>query len=281
MFPLEKKYPMNTNVIPIKIITEHLGIRIPRILQKVEKLNLTIIELEEGQAITKSDALLLLDSYSTSAKVGASTKVAAEQLTELISNNETTTILSSMRIPTDVPSKKTRKKNKRSLVNTKWTKTLYRLVHTFIQYLITSCTQTIEFCVHGLTSVHFRFIALFVAVAVQMHHSAEWFYRIQPSHSMLTAYGYAFMVDLFILVVTFEGKRSIARTFAWLTFLSNVLYFQFWVAFDYSIQAYTNALSSIIVSATIAYIIFAYTELFVKYHNTETIFTPSKNQNVQ
>ena len=271
----------NSNPIPIKTLTEYLSIRKPRILQKAEKLNLTIIESEEGQAIQKDDAILLLDSYITSAKVAAPTKIAAKQLSELISNNEITSTPSGKRIPLKSNTKKPRKKNKHTSTYTKWTKTLYSFVHACVQFFITSCTQTIEFCVRGLTSVHFRFIALFVAVAVQMHHSAEWFYRIQPNHSMLTAYGYAFMVDLFILVVTFEGKRSIARTFAWMTFLSNVLYFQFWVGFDYSTQAYTNALSSIIVSATIAYIIFAYTELFVKYHNTETIFDHPKNQNVQ
>ena len=118
-----------------------------------------------------------------------------------------------------------------------------------------------------MESVYFKFVALLVAISVQMHHSAIWFQRVTPDEntSVYAAYGYAFMVDLFILVITMEGKISIAKTFATLTFLSNVLYFQFWVGFSSTSQAYTNAISSLLISGIMAYIIYAYTELFVKY----------------
>ena len=126
--------------------------------------------------------------------------------------------------------------------------------------------------VQGLASVYFKFLALMVAIMVQMHHSAHWFLRVAPmdSSSVYAAYGYAFMVDLFILVVTMEGKLSIAKTFASLTFFSNVLYFQFWVDFEASSQAYTNAVSSLLISGIMAYIIYAYTELFVKYRQAKS-----------
>ena len=125
--------------------------------------------------------------------------------------------------------------------------------------------------VQVLESVYFKFVALLVAISVQMHHSAIWFQRVTPDEntSVYAAYGYAFMVDLFILVITIEGKISIAKTFAILTFLSNVLYFQFWVGFSSTPQAYTNAISSLLISGIMAYIIYAYTELFVKYRQVK------------
>ena len=98
-----------------------------------------------------------------------------------------------------------------------------------------------------------------------MHHSAHLFYRIAPEESSnwIIAYGYAFMLDLFILVVTMEGKISIAKTFSGLTFCANILYFQNWVHFDWSVEAFTNLIASVLISAIMAYIIYAYTDLFI------------------
>ncbi len=130
--------------------------------------------------------------------------------------------------------------------------------------------KTVRTIASAIESVHFKFVALMVAIFVQMHHSAEWYHRTVPSgtSSWYSSYGYAFMVDLFILVVTMEGKMNIAKTFAALTFLANILYFQFWVGFDGTVRAITNAVSCVLISGIMAYIIYAYTELFVKYRGS-------------
>lgn len=64
-----------------------------------------------------------------------------------------------------------------------------------------------------------------------------------------------------------ERKKAIAKVFAALTFLTNLLYFRVWIGFDGTLEAYTNAVASLIIAATISYTIYAYTEIFVQQEN--------------
>lgn len=211
---------------PITYIAQSLDIRISRIKDKIKVLALKTSEDAGMMSLSEKDTFTLLQSYIVNNKTSAQTKENAQLFLEELT--------------------------------TEYPKELDKMRLGVIPYF----TMLIQF----LQSKYFKFVALMVAIAVQMHHSATLFYAIAPNSAAnhFAAYGYAFMVDLFILVVTLEGKISIAKTFAWLTFLTNLLYFQWWVDFSFSIQNCTHALATTLISAIIAYILYAYTELFVQ-----------------
>ena len=232
--------------ISLKHIAKALNIRYQRISLKAEQLGLT--SSKEG-IYTLDSVLTLLNAYINSKQTSSDTKLKAEHLMLDISkgkplfasNNKSSSRLTNKITPS----------RKRS-------KSLFRNVYKGVQVLFDEMVQLV-------TSHRFRYLALFIAIAVQVHHSASLFYITAPglSASHVTAYAYAIMVDFFIVVIAMEGRKSIAKTFAILTFLTNLLYFRIWIDFDWTPQAYTNAFASVLISATIAYTIFAYTELFV------------------
>lgn len=260
--------------VPINQIAKWLDVRPVRLEKKVDEMNLRTLDEQSVRKLNLADACTLVNVYVESNRVGQRTKERAVRLFSMFTEavNKGVLILPENSIfkKSKTAKNKVHKKGKpTALLLNESVRTIksdipfwYRIVHT-LNYIVQSF---IEGGVHAITSVHFKFVALVVAICVQMQHSAVWFYRISEieSPSWWTAYGYAFMVDLFILVITLEGKLSIAKTFAVLTFFANVLYFQFWVNFDYSAQAWTNAVSSLMVSGIMAYIIYAYTEIFVK-----------------
>lgn len=261
----------NKDNLSLKTLGVYLKIRPQRLLYKAEKLSL---EISEDCTIEKKDAIILVQTYVQSKKTSAETK---QKALELINN-----LNDDLKLPLKkvYPKAKVAKINIQEFINKppstlKWYQQFINNCTHFFEVLfapITELVRTIlKSSVQLLEDVYFKFIALLVAISVQMHHSAIWFQRVTPDEntSVYAAYGYAFIVDLFILVVTMEGKLSIAKTFASLTFLSNVLYFQFWVNFEYTPQAYTNAISSLLISGIMAYIIYAYTELFVKYQKVK------------
>jgi len=245
----------------LKSIAAYLQIRPQRLLYKAQKLGLKI---EEDGSVQKQHAIILVRSYLLSKKTSDETKQKALALINSWTNQTDQSRLSDRKIVARIATIK-------QASDQKW---FNRFINNCTELgiglfvPITKMVQsTIKNSVQILESVYFKLVALLIAISVQMHHSAIWFQRVTPTEntSVYAAYGYAFMVDLFILVVTLEGKLSIAKTFASLTFLSNILYFQFWVGFSSTPQAYTNAISSLLISGIMAYIIFAYTELFVKY----------------
>ena len=264
---------MTYSEISINLICAHLQIRLPRVLYKVHKLGLIPIE---HNVLKIEDALTLLESYVQSKKTSKDTKdTALELLGEIKKGTDLAQFINKPKNKT-VPEIINKPFIKTTSIRLIWYESfinesvafiivLYLPIKVMVQTIIKDSVQTLE-------GVYFKFVALIVAISVQMHHSAIWFQRVTPDEntSVYAAYGYAFMVDLFILVVTMEGKLSIAKTFASLTFLSNILYFQFWVNFAYTAQAYTNAISSLLISGIMAYIIYAYTELFVKYQKVKT-----------
>lgn len=257
----------------LKTMATYLQMRPQRLLYKAEKLGL---KLNEHDTVQKVDVITLVQSYVQSKKTSTQTKQKALKFINKLNGNSI-----------DVPFKAANNKAK-SLINTKpglinkqtpslkWYKVFINTCTDFVKVLFEPLAGLIQVVLKNsvrlLESMYFKFIALIVAISVQMHHSAIWFQRVTPDEntSVYAAYGYAFMVDLFILVVTMEGKLSIAKTFAALCFLSNVLYFQFWVNFERTPQAYTNAISSLLISGIMAYIIYAYTELFVKYRTLKS-----------
>lgn len=249
--PLAHLY-MNTDIVYLKTIATNLGIRPKRILEKVQKLGLNLDTSAEGQVISVHDAIVLLRTYIGTDKTNTQTKEAANSLIHKLSGK--------VYSPEQPKPNQPKHRTPRMCVNVNEAhKPTPNIVH-----------KTVRTIVSAIESVHFKFVALIVAIFVQMHHTAEWYHRTVPSEasSWYTSYGYSFMVDLFILVVTMEGKMNIAKTFAGMTFLANILYFQFWVGFDGTTRAVTNAVSCVLISGIMAYIIYAYTELFVKYRNT-------------
>ena len=249
----------------LKLIAAYLQIRSQRLLYKAERLGLKI---EAHGTIQNQDAIILVQSYVESKKTSTETKQKAIELINSLTNQSTKKGLFLKKVPIPLVAVK-------SSTNLKWFKRFINNCTDFTIVLFAPITKLVQNIlknsVQVLESVYFKFVALLVAISVQMHHSAIWFQRVTPDEntSVYAAYGYAFMVDLFILVITMEGKISIAKTFATLTFLSNVLYFQFWVRFSNTPQAYTNAISSLLISGIMAYIIYAYTELFVKYRQVK------------
>lgn len=241
-----------------------LPIRPKRMAEKVRTLDLSVRYENELMHISIQDLRTLLRHYLVSKRTSERTKSAVQKLLDFLDQGglditalEQTTIESSISAQ-KIPFKKEKITRRTKRHGAKRDRGNFWIL--FLKRFLLNCVQSLE-------SLYFKFFALFVAIFVQMHHTAVWFYRSAPegSSSWLAAYGYAIMLDLFILVVTMEGKMSIAKTFAGLTFISNLLYFQFWVAFDASIIAYTKAISCLIISATIAFILYSYTEIFVKY----------------
>ena len=249
----------------LKSIAAYLQIRSQRLLYKAEKLGLKI---DEHGTVQNQEAIVLVQSYVESKKTSTETKQKAIELIDSLTNQGTKKGLLPTKVSVPLVAVKENSDLKwfKRLINncTNFVSLLFALIIKLVQNILKNSVQVLE-------SVYFKFVALLVAISVQMHHSAIWFQRVTPDEntSVYAAYGYAFMVDLFILVITMEGKISIAKTFATLTFLSNVLYFQFWVRFSNTPQAYTNAISSLLISGIMAYIIYAYTELFVKYRQVK------------
>lgn len=235
--------------IPLCLIAKALDIRLKRLSQKVHKLHLNTTGEGTNLVLSEQSACTLVEDYAQSSRSSERTKINAANHLEQIKMGT---------VPFEAVDNKVTKQIQQPKKKAKVRSKRYR-----IQKLV---PDLLYIGVQSLESVYFKFVALIVAIFVQMQHSANWFYRIAPdeSASYWAAYGYAFMVDLFILVVTMEGRIRIAKTFAVLTFLSNLLYFQFWVYFDFSKEAFTHGFSSILISGIIAYIIYSYTDLFVQ-----------------
>lgn len=256
--------------ISINLIAKRLGIRKERVIYKLQQLDIPVIENEYLQ---KADVFTLLNAYAHSKKTSTNTKSKANVFLQELQSN--TIIIAAkpnkQRVKSAIAYEHKQERTK-SIRTLKWYTYAIQECTLFVNAIshpFKSLVQhTLTNCVHFLESMQFKFVALLVSICVQMHHSAYWFYKVTPEHaSWYTAYGYAFMVDLFILVITLEGKLVIAQTFAILCFVANIFYFQFWVQFDHSVQAYTNGISCVLISGIMAYIIYAYTELFVHSKN--------------
>ena len=236
----------------IKQIATFLQVRPVRIREKVVQLNLLVDESDE---LSIEQVQTLVRSYKDSNRVGERTRQLAAELLNRLENK------------TFQNHEKPNKGNVKSLVKScGWNKKKITA-----KPILKSISNFVNILISALLSNEFKFVALMVAIVVQMQHSAAWFHRLSSNNvqegSWVTAYGYAFMVDLFILVITFEGRKHVAKTFAVLTFFANVLYFQFWVGYENNLQNLTNAVSCIMVSGIIAYIIYAYTEIFFQVKN--------------
>ena len=270
--PIKTKIIMN--IISIKQLAKGMRIRKERIVYKIQQLNLEVLE---NDSLSKADVFLLLKDYMASKKTSSATKTSTKLLIQQLETNTFPIAskpykqkgkIATANAYTQPKKKRTRTQKWYAL----WIMECTLFVHALIQPPQQLVRHSLNISVQFLESMHFKFVALLISIGVQMHHSAHWFYRVTPEPaSWYTAYGYAFMVDLFILVITLEGKLAIARTFAVLCFVANIFYFQFWVQFDYSVQAYTNGISCVLISGIMAFIIYAYTELFVQSKSTSSL----------
>ncbi|GEM_PF-5250236 len=260
--------------ISINLIAQRLGIRQERVTYKIVQLNLEVLE---NECLSRVAVLNLLNAYVQSKKTSSNTKSKANLLLNELQSNTFSIVEKPYKQRAKVATMPMYAKSKAESIRTQnwytsWIQECTLFVHALLQPFQQLVRHSLNTCVHFLESVHFKFVALLVSICVQMHHSAHWFYRVTPEDAnWYTAYGYAFMVDLFILVITLEGKVAIAKTFAVLCFVANIFYFQFWVRFDYSVEAYTNGISSVLISGIMAFIIYAYTELFVQSKSTSSL----------
>lgn len=246
-------------LISINWLAKKIGIRPKRINAKAKTLDIIV---NSNNEISMIGLRKLLSDYKSSNQTSLQTKENVNTLLEDIQDKDFNH-MSNIKVYVHHPITGTKRVMQESISVQNWYTKIFVNVYQGIQ-------KVFDECVLLLTSHRFKFLALFIAIGVQIHHSANLFILTSPesSSSVWMAYGYGFMVDFFIVVIALEGKKSIAKTFAWLTFMNNLLYFRVWINFDWSQEAYTNAISSIIISATIAYTIFAYTDIFIKTKKT-------------
>ena len=242
------------NYISLKLIEKQLDIRIQRLQSKIKHLN---FNLKNPHKLTIDQSKTLLESYIASNQTSVDTKEKAVALITQIDKGKFDTLKLKERIPRPRTTKK--KKSNIHSIDQRW-------YISFGQSLYNNIQLFFDESVRLLTSPRFSFLVLFMAIAVQVNHSAFVFYCTAPtvSSSMWAAYGYAIMVDSFIVIIALKRKLTIAKVFAVLTFLTNLLYFRVWIDFDGTSEAYTNAASSLLISATMAYTIYSYTDIFVQ-----------------
>ena len=253
-------------MISIKIIARHLNIRSERILRKAQKLDVEVLGEDGIPSLKLEGAKRLVLAYFESNRVQSNTRENAHAFLNVLKDFKDGQINQTVMSQPIV---------KKSNANMKFKQ--YRAsklpVQTGSTKVIKVVLSVLKLSVQSLESLYFKFIALFVAIGVQMHHSAVWFYRSSPegAESWPSAIGFAIMYDLFILVVTMEGRTQLAKGFSVLTFISNLLFFEPWIDFDGTVRSYTRTISSIMISAIIAFILYAYTEIFVKYRTVQNL----------
>ena len=246
----------------LSLVAKALNLRPKRIIKKVHALGLPVRYENDITYIETEGLCTLAEEYLKSKRASERTKELARKL--LINIEQESVNLKLLNTTSSKPVRIPFNERKGALKSESRLRT-QKLLSSFIRLTRTMLTSAIE----SLESMYFKFFALFVAIFVQMHHTAIWFYRSAPegTSSWPAAIGFAIMLDLFILVVTMEGRLSIAKSFAILTFISNMLYFQFWISFEFNTVDYTRAISSTIISGIIAFILYSYTEIFIKYKN--------------
>ena len=251
----------------ISNIAKTLTLRPKRILDKVHNLTIPVHYQDSVPYIDNDGLRILANEYVNSSRTSERTQQYARKLLAYL--KEGYTDLAGLHSGIQKPDNNAKRLRKVGNPHQPFSSPDISkgIVNKILIVLSETVQSILATCVRSLESLYFKFFALLVSIFVQMHHTATWFYRTTPeeSSSWAAAYGYAIMLDLFILVVTMEGKISIAKTFAVLTLISNLLYFQCWIGFDSSITSYARIVSASIISATIAFIIYSYTEIFVKY----------------
>jgi len=196
--------------ISLKYLSSHLGLRKQRIVSKLEKLGLVMNDQNE---LSKDRTVLLLNAYVDSKQTSRETKEKARILLCSLKGEDTSDFTKQ-----ETSSKQMAQGTPYPLFFSKegkWYLSLVRKVYIGVQTVFDECVRL-------LTSHRFKFLALFIAISVQIHHSAVLFYRTAPEGSSYkwTAYGYAIMVDFFIVIIALERKKAIAKVFAALTFLT-------------------------------------------------------------
>jgi prefoldin subunit 5 len=117
-----------------------------------------------------------------------------------------------------------------------------------------------------LISPELGFLTFLFVLLVQVYHNARLFHMSEVSENWLIAILYAIGVDLFALVLTVHfNNKSTLKYFAFAQFALNILYYRFWMHHATATpMAIWEGLSTTLISALLAFVIYSYGELFVK-----------------
>jgi hypothetical protein len=118
-----------------------------------------------------------------------------------------------------------------------------------------------------LRSEYFVFLVLIFAIGIQVNHTAVFFHRLalksDPTAGQFGAYLFGGVTELTALLLTVhKGKRDTLKTFGFLTFWLNLLYYRVWEDFGLTIDYGTTLIAQITASGVIAFIVFTYSQLF-------------------
>ena len=118
-----------------------------------------------------------------------------------------------------------------------------------------------------LRSEYFVFLVLLVAIGIQVNHTAIFFHRLavksDPTAGQFGAYLFGGVTELTALLLTVhKGKRDTLKTFGFLTFWLNLLYYRVWEDFGLTVDYLTTLTAQVTASGVIAFIVFTYAQLF-------------------
>jgi hypothetical protein len=117
-----------------------------------------------------------------------------------------------------------------------------------------------------LISPELGFLTFIFVLLVQVYHNARLFHDSETAKYWAVAIVYAIGVDLFAIILTVHfDKKNTLKYFAFAQFALNILYYRVWLNHaDVTPVAIWEALSTTLISALLAFVIYAYGELFVK-----------------
>ncbi len=118
-----------------------------------------------------------------------------------------------------------------------------------------------------LRSEYFVFLVLIVAIGIQVNHTAIFFHRLavksDPTAGQFGAYLFGGVTELTALLLTVhKGKQETLKTFGFLTFWLNLLYYRVWEDFGLTVDYLTTLIAQMTASGVIAFIVFTYSQLF-------------------
>ena len=118
-----------------------------------------------------------------------------------------------------------------------------------------------------LQSEYFVFLVLIFAIGIQVNHTAVFFHRLavksDPTAGQFGAYLFGGVTELTALLLTVhKGKRDTLKTFGFLTFWLNLLYYRVWENFGLTVDYGTTLIAQVTASGVIAFIVFTYSQLF-------------------
>lgn len=126
-----------------------------------------------------------------------------------------------------------------------------------------------------LRTEQFIFLILFFAIGIQINHTAHLYHRtgayLNPAVGWIDAYIFGTVTELTALLLTIhDGKKNKLLIFALLTFWVNLLYYEVWKSIATISPEVMHFISKITLSGIIAFVLYAYTDLFTEWVNKKT-----------